>query len=117
LAGNDDPDRQKRLEEWRQGVVDQFEEMSRTVPLAARLGVTLLASTDTCGNVAEEVERWVGWGVAPEVALGAASWDARTFLGAEDASADVVTFEEDPRENPASLRSPVAVLLRGRRIR
>jgi len=121
LAANEDPDRRVRLEEWRQGVVDQFEGVARTVPLAARLGVTLLASTDTCGTVADEVERWIGWGVEADVAVGAAAWDARRYLLGDEpvtgASADVVTFDGDPLEDPSVLRRPVAILLRGRRIR
>jgi imidazolonepropionase-like amidohydrolase len=117
LAANEDPDRRVRLQEWRQGVVDQFDGLARTVPLAARLGVRLLASTDTCGTVADEVERWINWGVDPQVALGAASWDARRYLlRDEPASADVVTFEADPREDPGTLRQPAAIVLRGRRI-
>ena len=121
IASAEDPDRRVRLEEWRQGVVGQFEGLALTVPLAAQLGVTLLASTDTCGTVADEVERWIGWGVDPEIALGAASWDARRYLlgdePAEGDSADVVTFEEDPRLDPSTLRRPVAIVLRGRRTR
>jgi hypothetical protein len=121
LAGDLEPDRRKRLEDWRRDVVGQFDHMSVTVPLAAQLGVTLLASTDTCGTVADEVERWVGWGVEPSIAVGAASWDARRYLGAngltEGASADVVTFDEDPRLDPSVLRRPAAILLRGGRIK
>jgi imidazolonepropionase-like amidohydrolase len=117
LAANEDPERRVRLEEWRQRVVDQFDGLSRTVPLAAQLGVRLLASTDTCGTVADEIERWIGWGVDPEVALGAASWDARRFLAVESTSADVVMFDEDPRVDPSTLHQPVAILLGGRRVK
>ena len=121
LASNEDPDRRVRLEEWRQGVVGQYEGMGATVPLAAQLGVRLLASTDTCGTVADEVERWIGWGVDPEIALGAASWDARRYLlgdgPAEGESADGVTFDADPRVDPSTLRRPVAIVLRGRRVK
>jgi imidazolonepropionase-like amidohydrolase len=121
LAGDVEPDRRQRLEGWRQGMVDQFDHVRATVPLAARLGVTLLASTDTCGTVADEVERWIGWGVDPAIAVGSASWDARHYLGAnglaDGASADVVTFDEDPRLDPSALRRPAAILLRGRRVK
>jgi imidazolonepropionase-like amidohydrolase len=118
LRENEDADRGKRLEEWRQGVAGQFMGVARTVPLAASLGVRLLASTDTCGSVADEVERWIDWGVDPEVALGAASWDARRYLvGDDSAGGDVVTFDEDPRVDPTTLRRPVAIVLRGVRVR
>ena len=121
LKANEDPERGQRLEEWRGGLIDQFTAMAGMVPLAARLGVRLLASTDTCGTVADEVERWIDWGVDPEVAVGAASWDARRYLlgeqALEGASADVVTYDEDPREDPSVLRQPEAILLRGRRMK
>ena len=121
LKANEDAERGQRLEEWRQGVIDQFMAMADLVPLAARLGVQLLASTDTCGTVADEVERWIDWGVDPEAAVAAASWDARRYLLGEEpfegGSADMVTFDDDPREDPSVLRNPVAILLRGWRIR
>ena len=101
-------------------MLSQFEGMSRTVPIAAKWGVQLLASTDTCGAVADEVERWIGWGVDPETALDGAIWGARRYLGAdgftEGASADVATWDADPREDPSVLHRPVAILMRGRRV-
>jgi hypothetical protein len=35
----------------------------------------------------------------------------------ESESADVVTFDEDPLIDPSTLHRPVAIVLRGRRIR
>ena len=54
----------------------------------------------------------------PEFALGAASWRARDWLGAdgitEGASADLVVFGADPRTDISTVRHPVLVILRGR---
>jgi len=53
-----------------------------------------------------------------EFALGAASWRAREWLGAdqltEGASADLIVCAGDPRNDLGELRRPVAILLRGR---
>ena len=56
-----------------------------------------------------------------EFALGAASWRAREWLGAdsleEGASADLVVFDADPRQHLGVLREPRLVILRGRVVR
>ena len=88
-------------------------------------GVQLLTGTDAGGQI--------GHGVLPaecaELALaglpavdilGAASWRARAFLGvdgiADGASADVVVYPADPREDISVLAHPIAVILRGERV-
>ncbi len=87
-------------------------------PASAR-GVTILAGTDTYGAVVDEPAP-ASFGLTPVGALRAATTDARTFFGAaslEDGGpADVVTFEQDPREDPAALSRPAAVVLGGMRI-
>jgi imidazolonepropionase-like amidohydrolase len=54
-------------------------------------------------------------------ALGAASWAARGWLGRPGlgvgAPADLLVYREDPRQDPAVLREPASVLLRGRPVR
>jgi len=93
-----------------------------TLPLAAELGVTLLAGTDEepHGSIADEVAALVRYGVPPEAALAAATTGARAYLGLPGlepgAPADLVTFDEDPRADPAALARPAAVLAGGRRI-
>ncbi|WP_297083473.1 FAD-dependent oxidoreductase [uncultured Demequina sp.] len=56
---------------------------------------------------------------APDV-VAAASWRARAFLGAdtltEGASADLVMYGTDPREDIRALMAPAAVVLRGQRV-
>lgn len=90
------------------------------VPVADRLGVTILAGTDTVGTIVDEVGRLIEYGLEPMAALRAATTAARTFLGEpsleDGAVADVVTFDDDPRDDPEVLRRPAAVVLRGRRV-
>jgi imidazolonepropionase-like amidohydrolase len=88
---------------------------------AADAGVTILAGTDAGmvphGIVRHEVRLLMDAGLPPSVALGAASWTARAFLGLpgidEGAPADLVAFRDDPREDPGVLEEPVIVVLDG----
>jgi len=88
-------------------------------PASAR-GVTILAGTDTFGAIVDEVRHLIEFGLTPVGALRAATTDARAFFGAASIEAgepaDVVTFEQDPRDDPAVLSRPAAVVLRGIRI-
>ena len=90
------------------------------LPVGARLGVTILAGTDTVGTLAGEIRTLIEYGLEPVAALRAASTAARAFLdqpGLDDgAPADVVTFDDDPRDDPEVLGRPAAVVLRGRRV-
>jgi imidazolonepropionase-like amidohydrolase len=99
----------------------RLENYRAMLPVAAAAGVVIMAGTDTAGTVVDEVRTLVEFGLSPVQALRAATTDARRFLGEgsldDGARADVVTFEEDPREDPAALGRPAAVLLAGRRIK
>ena len=58
-------------------------------------------------------------GLPAEYALGAASWRAREWLGwnaglDEDAPADFVVYDADPRADLSVLLRPACVVLRGR---
>jgi imidazolonepropionase-like amidohydrolase len=122
LTQDDIPDdRRLRLEEWRPIAHGFRDTVATMVPIAARRGVTLLASTDNARSVAEEVESFVRYGLDPVVALRSATTEARRFLHApgldDGAPADVVTFDRDPRQDITALREPVAILLGGVRIR
>ena len=59
----------------------------------------------------------VAAGVPAADVVAAATWVARRFLGApgieEGASADLVAFADDPREDIRALAEPTAILLRG----
>jgi imidazolonepropionase-like amidohydrolase len=93
-----------------------------TIPLAAQLGIPILAGTDEgpAGSIAQEVAQLRRFGLTPVQALAAASTQARTYLGlptfGPGAPADFVTFTADPRENPEVLAKPAAVILGGRRV-
>jgi len=94
--------------------------LEQMVPRAVELGVPVLTSTDNAGTVADDVMRFVRYGVAPVDALRAATTSARQFLGLpglnEGAPADVVTYGEDPREDASVLHRPMAIVRRGQRI-
>ena len=83
-----------------------------TLPLAAELGVTLLAGTDEAphGSVAAEVAAMVRYGAPPAAALAAATTGARRYLGLPGlepgAPADLVTFDRDPRGMSRRCASP-----------
>jgi imidazolonepropionase-like amidohydrolase len=93
------------------------------VAAAAEAGVPLLAGTDSLphGRIIDEVQALAAAGVRPHDALAAASWTARHYLGlpglAPEAPADAVVYESDPRADLDQLAHPVAVVLRGRRVR
>ena len=102
--------------DWFLGGVDR---LGPSTVAAHEAGVRVLAGTDALGfgDVVGEVEWLIGIGLSPAGAIGAASWDARRYLGfaglEEGAPADVVAYDVDPRTTPGALRHPARVLLRG----
>ena len=91
------------------------------VGAAYEAGVPMFAGTDAGGmiahgRIADEIEALKGIGMSPTAALGAASWDARAWLGRpaleHGASADLVCYRDDPRHGGVS--RPDLVILRGR---
>jgi imidazolonepropionase-like amidohydrolase len=95
------------------------------LPEAASRGVVVLAGTDLSvphGRVSVEAERMVAYGMEPEAAVHAITAAAHQYLGrpaplASGASADVVCFRDDPREDINVLQDPDFVMRRGRVIR
>ncbi|SNT11956.1 Imidazolonepropionase [Asanoa hainanensis] len=93
------------------------------VAAAAEAGVTLLAGTDSRphGRIADEIRTIAKAGVRAHDALATGSWAARAYLGLPGlepgAPADAVVYAEDPREDLDQLDKPLAVILRGRRVR
>jgi imidazolonepropionase-like amidohydrolase len=94
-----------------------------TVRAAFEEGVPVYVGTDAGGSlphglVAQEVGELVKAGLPRLAALSAASWAARAWLGrpglTEGASADLVVYSADPREDVGVLARPTAVVLRGR---
>jgi imidazolonepropionase-like amidohydrolase len=101
----------------------RVEQLRRSIPLAERPGVTVLAGTDMLGhgNLADEIAALTSLGMSPVAALAAASDVPRTYLGlptiADGQLAELVTYDRDPREDPAVLRHPLAIVHAGTRIR
>lgn len=105
---------------------DLHARVRRTVANAHDAGVSIFAGTDAGGSIrhgriADEIAALSGAGLSNHDALGAASWNARTWLGRpgveEGAPADFVVYQEDPRINPAALTEPQYVILRGRLVK
>jgi imidazolonepropionase-like amidohydrolase len=115
-----DPDRRARIVPFLAWQRENRDVTARMIPRARELGVTVLASTDRKLTVADEVIRFVSYGLGPADAFATATSAARRFLGLDGprpgGPADVVTYAEDPREEPEVLKEPVAILRRGVRI-
>ena len=86
------------------------------LPLAVRAGVRVLAGSDGAGTVTKEISLLVEHGLSVEAALAAASTSAQEYLGI-GGDGDLVTYHQDPREDPSTLGEPAAVVVRGLRIR
>jgi imidazolonepropionase-like amidohydrolase len=88
------------------------------LPLAAKLGVAILAGTDVVGSIADEVALLAQAGLEPTQALAAATTWPRRFLNQPpDDVADFVTYAHDPRDDPTELKHPLAVFIDGVRVR
>ncbi|HVV19767.1 MAG TPA: amidohydrolase family protein, partial [Pseudonocardiaceae bacterium] len=94
-----------------------------TVAAAIEAGVPVYAGTDAGGGIvhgriADEIAALAGAGMTPTAAIGAASWQAREWLGwqglVDGAPADVIGYPTDPRTDLGALRAPSRILLRGR---
>lgn len=92
------------------------------VGAAHEAGVPIYAGTDagggiSHGRIADEVDALKGIGMNPTEALGAASWNARRWLGRaglnHGASADLLCYRDDPRQSADVLNRPHLVILRG----
>lgn len=105
-------------------MMDLYERRQQTIGAAWDAGVPIYCGTDAGtvvlhGRVQDEIAELAAIG-GNEFALGAASWRARSWLGADGiaagASADLIVCDADPRQDLATLRAPIAKLLRGRRV-
>jgi imidazolonepropionase-like amidohydrolase len=103
--------------------LDGYTRLGPLTVAAQAAGVAVLAGTDfrPHGTIAAEVRHLAAGGLPPEVALGAACWTAREFLGlaglGEGAPADFVVYDRDPLEDLQVLDHPAHVVLGGRLIR
>jgi imidazolonepropionase-like amidohydrolase len=119
MAWEDDP----RPPEAKARARAAVERQPRRVREAHEAGVTVLAGTDVAlahGAIREEVARLARAGLPQEAAIGAASWNARSFLGfpsiEEGAPADLVAFPRDPIADLSVLAEPTLIVLAGRLI-
>jgi imidazolonepropionase-like amidohydrolase len=105
----------------RRRVAEYRERLGELLPAARRLGVTVLAGTDTAGTLVREITLLAGHGLGPAAALEAATTAGYRFLGEPFGQpgrpATLVTYQDDPREDLAVLSSPAAVLIDGIRVR
>jgi len=92
------------------------------VARAHEAGVPMYVGTDAGGYLphglaAREIEALTHAGFRVLEAIGAATWDARAWLGrpgiSEGAPADLVVYREDPRLDVRTLADPYRVVLRG----
>jgi imidazolonepropionase-like amidohydrolase len=104
-------------------MTDLFARRRETLMSAYDAGVPLFAGSDGAGNqrhgvLHEEVVALHRLGLPADVALGAASWRAREWLGftpdlAEGSEADFVVYDTDPLADLTVLARPSAIVLRG----
>jgi imidazolonepropionase-like amidohydrolase len=108
-------------EEGGRALVEKLAGHGEAIRRAHELGVRILAGTDAGmvphGLVAREIRLLHAFGIPPEAALAAGSWEARSYLdlsGIEaGAAADLVIFPDDPREDLSVLDHPSLVMLGG----
>jgi len=100
-------------------VRERRERMRALLPAAVRLGVPVLTGSDVVGSVPREIALLVEYGLDPVDALRASTVTALQFLGDDiaDAPPSIVIFDEDPREDPAVLTRPAAIVIGGVRVR
>jgi imidazolonepropionase-like amidohydrolase len=101
----------------RQALLEVRQRLGELLPLAARLGVPVLAGTDVTGSIPQEVALLAELGLEPQDAIAAASVWPRQFLQVETEAADLVTYHHDPRHYPEELGRPAAVVVQGKRLR
>jgi imidazolonepropionase-like amidohydrolase len=104
-----DPEVRKPTDELRERLRDHL-------PYAVAGGVRVLAGTDVVGSIADEIALLADHGLTAGQAIAAAGSLARDFLGIHPAG-DIVTYDDDPLQDPGVLARPAAVVVRGVRVR
>jgi len=75
-----------------------------------------VAGTDVVGTIAEEIALLAEHGLTAAQAISAADSVARDFLGIHP-EGGIVTYDDDPLQDPGVLARPAAVVVRGVRVR
>lgn len=101
------PDMPADIRQWYAAGLDTHPGLVRS---AKHHGVTLLAGTDQpVGALVDKIVFLHGAGLSAHDAIGATSWTAREALGlpclAENDRADLIWFENDPRQDLETLRA------------
>ena len=103
-------------------MIDLHARRLQTIGAAHDAGIPIYLGTDAGGSlphglVAQEALRLRAAGLSALEVLDATAWRARSWLGypglEEGASADLVVYAADPRQDLAVLGSPQAIILRG----
>ena len=103
-------------------MIDLHARRLQTIGAAHDAGIPIYLGTDAGGSlphglVAQEALRLRAAGLSSLEVLDATAWRARSWLGypglEEGASADLVVYAADPRQDLAVLGSPQAIILRG----
>ena len=92
------------------------ERLRDCLPYAVAHGVRVLAGTDVVGTIADEIALLAEHGLTAAQAIAAAGSAARDFLAIHP-EGDIVTYDDDPLQDPRALARPVAVVVRGVRVR
>ena len=111
LQGRDSPDPAVRSR-----VAELRERLRDCLPYAVAHGVRVLAGSDVVGTIADEIALLADHGLTAGQAIAAGGSAARDFLGIHP-EGDIVTYDDDPREDPGVLAQPAAVVVRGVRVR
>lgn len=102
---------------------DLHRRVADTIGRAHDAGVRIFAGTDAGsgirhGRISDEISALIGVGLTPLEALGAASWDAREWLGRPGLisaeRADLVVYRDDPRTAAGVPDRPDLTVLGGR---
>ncbi|WP_425835403.1 amidohydrolase family protein [Streptomyces fractus] len=113
---------ESKFPDWSAHMRRLYDRRYDTVRDAYDAGIPVYVGTDAGGSlahglVAGEVEELVRAGIPPVEALSATAWGARSWLGRpgleEGASADLVVYGSDPREDVRVLAAPRRIVLRG----
>jgi imidazolonepropionase-like amidohydrolase len=99
-------------------VAERRDRFRALLPMAIRLGVPILTGSDVVGSIPREVALLTDCGLAPIEALRAATTTAMDFLGLDpgEVAPSVVTYHDDPRDDPLVLGRPAAIVLGGKRV-
>ena len=113
----------EKFPRYRDRMLDLYERRYETIAAAHEAGVPIYLGTDAGGHIAHgmvpaEVLELEKVGMSAVEVLGAATWNARAWLGqpvlGEGDPADLVVLKADPRQNLRVLSDPAAIVLRGR---